>query len=148
MEKKVATKEKKETVKKERYVETVGRRKTSIVRVRLFPTKEKHGGKYDVVVNDVPFTKYFPLEKQRKMVVSPFVATEQMYRVTVHAKGGGVSSQADAIRLGIARAILSMHGETRGRLKGLGYLKRDPRMVERKKFGSRKARRPQQWRKR
>jgi len=144
----VVIKEKKEVAKKERYVETIGRRKTSVVRVRLFPTKEKYGGKYDITINDVPFIKYFSLEKQRKMIVSPFVATQQMYRVVVHAKGGGVSSQADAIRLGIARAILSMHPETRGRLKGLGYLKRDPRMVERKKFGSRKARRPQQWRKR
>lgn len=150
MEKKVVTKEKKEVVKKEkeRYTETVGRRKTSVVRVRLYQTKEKHGGKYDVVVNDVPFTKYFPIEKQRKTVVSPFMKTEEMYRVTAYAKGGGIFSQAEALRLGITRALVSLHPDTRSKLKALGYLKRDPRMVERKKFGSRKARRPQQWRKR
>ncbi len=151
MEKKThITKEKKDIIKKakEKYVEAVGRRKTSVVRVRLHTTKEKHQGKYDIVVNEVPFVDYFTLEKHRKIIVSPFIVTEYVYGATVLAKGGGISSQAEAIRLGISRALSSVHPEIRGKLKALGYLKRDPRMVERKKFGSRKARRPQQWRKR
>jgi small subunit ribosomal protein S9 len=132
----------------QKYVEAVGRRKTSVARVRLYPSvKEKKGG-WDVVVNERPLQKFFAIEKLQRVVVGPFDATGENISVTALVKGGGASSQAEAIRLGIARALIAITPAYRSKLKGLDYLKRDPRMVERKKFGSRKARRPQQWRKR
>jgi small subunit ribosomal protein S9 len=132
----------------QKYVEAVGRRKTSVARVRLYPNaKEKKGG-WDVVVNERPLQKFFAIEKLQRVVVGPFDATGENISVTALVKGGGASSQAEAIRLGIARALIAITPAYRSKLKGLDYLKRDPRMVERKKFGSRKARRPQQWRKR
>jgi small subunit ribosomal protein S9 len=129
-----------------KYVEAVGRRKTAVARVRLYIAPHKGG--FDVAVNEKPIQKYFPLEKHQKTVLAPFAATEENFPVTVQVRGGGVSAQAEAIRMGIARVLVSMKQEHRPRLKALEYLKRDSRMVERKKFGKRKARRPQQWRKR
>ncbi|MFA6407152.1 MAG: 30S ribosomal protein S9 [Candidatus Paceibacterota bacterium] len=128
-----------------RYFEAVGRRKTSIARVRI------HAGKpgTNVEVNDKKFAVYFPLEKHRRTVVSPFEGLSlKEYDVTAKVSGGGVSSQAEAVRLGVSRALILMNPIWRSRLKVLGFMKRDPRMVERKKPGLRKARRPQQWRKR
>lgn len=132
----------------QKYIEAVGRRKTSVARVRLYPSaKEKKGG-WDVVVNERPLQKFFAIEKLQRVVVGPFDATGENISVTALVRGGGASSQAEAIRLGIARALIAITPAYRSKLKGLDYLKRDPRMVERKKFGSRKSRRPQQWRKR
>jgi len=133
------------TGKTARYFEAVGRRKTAIARVRV------HAGKAGshVEVNDKKFAEYFPMEKHRNVVVAPFETLSlKEYDVTARVLGGGVGSQAEAIRLGIARALVLMNPIWRSRLKTLGFLKRDPRMVERKKPGLRKARRPQQWRKR
>lgn len=131
-----------------KYVEAVGRRKTSVARVRLYPGKAQKSGSWDITVNEKPFQKFFSVEKQQRILLAPFAATEENYPVTVLVKGGGVNSQAEAVRLGISRVLVAINPAYRGKLKALDFLKRDPRMVERKKFGSRKARRPQQWRKR
>lgn len=156
MVKKVAKTDKSEDVKiksaaapsHDRYIETVGRRKTAVARVRMFVSPSKKPGSYDVHVNGKPLSSYFPLARQHHLVMSPLLSSGKSHRIVARVKGGGVEAQAEAIRLGIARAIVAMNVELKSKLKALGYLKRDPRMVERKKFGSRKARRPQQWRKR
>lgn len=128
-----------------RYVAAVGRRKTAVARVWLTV-----GGKgTTVTVNGKPIARYFPLKKLQAVLTAPLAATSTSH-ATVHAKvaGGGISAQAEAVRLAIARALVAHDAANRPRLKALGFLKRDPRMVERKKPGLRKARRPQQWRKR
>lgn len=132
---------------KEKYIEAIGRRKTAIARVRVYASEPKKGS-YSIEINGISFEKYFPSAKHRIMVCAPFASIESSYTTTVLAKGGGVGAQAEAVRLGIARALIETLPEFRTKFKSLGYLRRDPRMVERKKFGSRKARRPQQWRKR
>lgn len=132
-------------VKKEKYFEAVGRRKTAVARVRIFGTSGTHG----IVVNEKHLDKYFPLKKQQSIAEAPFAALSvKPYHTTVKVHGGGLSAQAEAVRLGVARALIILDPASRPKLKALGFLRRDPRMVERKKFGSRKARRPQQWRKR
>ena len=135
-------------LKKDKYFEAVGRRKTAVARVRLFPDKGA-SGLVDVTVNNKHLPAYFPLKKLQNVVRSPFEALSlKEYRVTAQVKGGGINAQAEAIRLGIARTLVVLNSIWRPRLKAPGYLRRDPRMVERKKYGLRKARRPQQWRKR
>lgn len=134
------------TPKGTKYIEAVGRRKTAVARVRLYTGKTE---KNEVTVNEKDFSKYFGTEKLRKTVIDPFLALSlDTYRVTAKVVGGGTSSQAEAIRLGISRILIQMNPIWRPNLKTLGFLKRDPRMVERKHPGLRKARRPQQWRKR
>lgn len=133
--------------KKERYFEAVGRRKTAVARVRV--SQMHHGAKDIVVVNGKALQVYFTLPKHQQVVMAPFSTLSlKEYVVSAKVEGGGVPSQAEAVRLGIARALILINAIWRSKLKALGYLKRDPRMVESKKFGSRKARRPQQWRKR
>lgn len=132
---------------KSEYIEAVGRRKTSIARVRVYIGEAKKGS-YNIEVNGISFEKYFPISRQRVVVCAPFATFDLSFRTTVVVSGGGMNSQSEAVRLGIARVLVKHAPEYRSKLKALGYLKRDPRMVERKKFGSRKARRPQQWRKR
>ncbi len=137
----------KKTTSKEKYTEAIGRRKTATARVRLTP--KKSAKEIEVIVNGKEITKYFPVKKNQDTVHAPFKAlalTEYVGHVIV--SGGGMNAQAEAIRLGFARALVAIDPSWRSALKTLGFLKRDPRMVERKKFGSRKARRPQQWRKR
>ncbi len=128
------------------YVEGIGRRKTATARVRLTPAKET-----TVVVNDKQLTDYFSALALQKNVMSvlgtPDAGIED-YTITAHVNGGGISSQAEAIRLGIARALVKEKAERRSPLKLLGFLKRDPRSVERKKFGLRKARKRPAWSKR
>ena len=135
-------------VAKGKYKEAIGRRKTAIARVRFYTGEKKETKSFDIEVNGKKFTEFFPLPRQQKNVLAAFVATGENYPVTVQVKGGGIMAQAEAVRLGASRILVSMNEDYRGKLKQLGYLTRDPRMVERKKFGSRKARRPQQWRKR
>ena len=129
---------------KERYFEAVGRRKTAVARVRIYPTIKKN----EIEINNRPLNRYFPLRKEHSIVNAPFDVLGSHLRATVVVKGGGLNAQAEAVRLAIARALTMIEPELRPRLKILGFLRRDPRMVERKKYGSRKARRPQQWRKR
>lgn len=128
------------------YVEGIGRRKTATARVRLTPAKET-----TIVVNDKPLNEYFTalaLQKDVTSVLETKDAGIQDYTITAHVNGGGISAQAEAIRLGIARALVKEKAERRSPLKLLGFLKRDPRSVERKKFGLRKARKRPAWSKR
>ena len=130
----------------EQYTEGIGRRKRSSARVRLTPAT-----KTTVVINDKPLGEYFRTEAHQKDVMSVLETKEAGigdYTITVKVFGGGLSAQAEAVRLGIARSLVAEKQERRGILKPLGFLKRDPRSVERKKFGLRKARRAPQWSKR
>lgn len=132
-----------ETTKK--YIETVGRRKTSVARARLTPA-----GKSSMSVNDKPVNDYFTVAEQREIVTEAVAASklEQKFDITVMVKGGGVNSQAEAIRHAIARALIAFDQTLRKDLKKAGYLKRDPRAKERRKFGLKKARKAPQWSKR
>ncbi len=131
--------------KTDRYFEAVGRRKTAVARVRLY-TK----GDMAVVVNDRPYEAYFPTMELQRIVDDPLkkMKSEGRFRISIKAKGGGVHAQAEACRLGISRALTVFNPEFRKRLKRAGFLRRDPRAVERKKFGLKKARRAPQWQKR
>ena len=121
-----------------------GRRKRSVARVFLRP------GKGDIKVNDRPFENYFPTESSRALVRQPLAATETMdkFDLLILADGGGVIGQAGAARLGIARALVEFNAELRSRLKKLGFLTRDPRAHERKKYGQKGARKRFQFSKR
>jgi len=134
------------TASKDKYIEGIGRRKTATCRVRLTPAKET-----TVVVNGKKLEDYFKHQAQIDTVMSVLGTEEagiENYEVTVKISGSGLSAQADAIKLGIARALVKEKQERRSILKPLGFLKRDPRSVERKKFGLLKARRRPQWSKR
>ncbi len=136
-------KEKKE--KTSRYFEAVGRRKTSVSRVRLWED-EKSG----IIVNGKDFLSYFPTIGLRHLAEGPLKETEFFKKVRIEAKikGGGISSQAGALAHGIARALEKFQPTLRKPLKHAGFLKRDPRMKERRKFGLKKARKAKQWSKR
>ena len=134
------------TASKDKYIEGIGRRKTATARVRLTPAKET-----TIVVNDKPLEEYFPYEHQRAAVMAVLKNDEAGvgdYTITVLVKGSGLSAQAEAIQLGIARALVKEKADRRTTLKKEGYLKRDPRSVERKKFGLKKARKRPAWSKR
>jgi small subunit ribosomal protein S9 len=107
-------------------------------------------GQGNITINDRDIKVYFPNEVLQTIVVQPFATLEAMgkYDVTVNVKGGGTSGQAEAIRLAITKALIDENAETRPALKKEGFITRDPRMVERKKFGKRKARRSFQFSKR
>ena len=122
----------------------VGRRKTSVARVALKP------GSGNITVNDSPFEKYFPVETLRSEVLLPLVVTDSMgkYDVTVTVKGGGTAGQAGAMKLGLSRALVFISEESRAQLRANGLMTRDPRMVERKKYGQKKARKRFQFSKR
>ncbi|MFA5173332.1 MAG: 30S ribosomal protein S9 [Candidatus Paceibacterota bacterium] len=136
-------KEVKKTKVSGKYFAGVGRRKTSVARVRIFSGS-------DISVNSRSLEKYFPLKKFQKIVSDPLKLTGLFGKLgmSVLVKGGGPSSQAEAVRHGLSRALILKDPELRKNLKAAGFLKRDPRMVERKKFGLKKARRAPQWRKR
>jgi small subunit ribosomal protein S9 len=121
-----------------------GRRKTSVARIFLRP------GKGEIKVNGRTFENYFPTESSRAVVRQPLAATETTDRfdVLILADGGGVAGQAGAARLGIARALVEFNAELRSRLKKLGFLTRDPRKHERKKYGQKGARKRFQFSKR
>ena len=131
--------------KSDRYFEAVGRRKTAVARVRLY-TK----GDMAMIVNDRPYEAYFPTMELQRIVDDPLrkMKSEGRFRVSIKVKGGGVHAQAEAARLGISRALTVFNPEFRRRLKRAGFLTRDARAVERKKFGLKKARRAPQWAKR
>jgi len=127
----------------ERYHGT-GRRKSSVARVYLTP------GKGNIIINKRSLDEYFGLETLKVIVKQPLVATEtaDRYDILVNVKGGGYTGQAGAIRHGIARALLTVDADFRPTLKKAGYLTRDPRMKERKKYGLKAARRAPQFSKR
>lgn len=121
-----------------------GRRKKSIARVRLV------AGEGQVVINNRSLTEYFGKQTLEMIVKQPLVLTktEGRFNVLVRVEGGGISGQAGAIRMGIARALIKADGEMRPTLKRAGFLTRDPRMKERKKYGLKGARRAPQFSKR
>ena len=128
---------------KAKYFEGVGRRKTSIARVRI------SGGENKFVVNGESPKNYFKVERYEKSALSPLkVLKSEKLSVSAKVGGGGLMAQSEAIRLGLSRALTIFKPELRKELKIMGYLRRDPRMVERKKFGLKKARRAPQWKKR
>ncbi|PIP27249.1 MAG: 30S ribosomal protein S9 [Candidatus Moranbacteria bacterium CG23_combo_of_CG06-09_8_20_14_all_39_10] len=139
------TKETKEFVGK--YFYAVGKRKTSIAQVRLYPVDKADKG---IVVNGKPVKTYFTIERHSDTLKAPLVAAglEGKFDISVKVVGGGITGQAEAVRLGVARALI-IHDETLKKLlKDLGYLTRNARVVERKKPGRKKARRSPQWAKR
>lgn len=128
----------------DRYFEGIGRRKTSHARVRIYT---KGTG---ITINGKPCEIYFPTETLQRIVDSPLIkmkSVEKM-RVTALVQGGGIHSQAEAIRHGISRALVFFNGDFRKRLKRAGYLKRDSRMKETRKYGLKKARKAPRWSKR
>lgn len=141
----VAKKTEEPKIKKEKYFEGVGRRKTAVARVRLFPQKEK-----SFLINGKPLEEYFPTIELQQAVYAPLNLMDclEQFKVSVKVKGGGTVSQAEAVRHGVARALVLFNPDFRKKLKKAGYLKRDPRMRERKKFGLKRARRAPQWSKR
>lgn len=139
----VKTKTKKST--SSRYVEAVGRRKTAVARVRVFPASK--GG---FLVNQKTLEQYFPTLEARYAAAAPFAVLSKSpaYRVEIRVSGGGISAQAGAIAHGLARALVKEDAARRPLLKQQQLLRRDPRMKERRKFGLKKARKAPQWSKR
>lgn len=125
-------------------INTIGRRKTSIARVYVKP------GKGDIIINDRELKEYFLSEIHQTLVKQALSALklETSYDVTANVEGGGVTGQAEAVRLGIARALVEINPENKPTLRKEGFMTRDSRMVERKKPGRRKARRKFQFSKR
>ena len=123
----------------------VGRRKKAIARVRVIP-----GGDNGIVVNKLSLDEYFKTDAQKFIVKQPLVLTntESRYDIVVNVKGGGLTGQAGAVRHGIARALCEADETLRPELKKAGFLTRDPRMKERKKYGLHKARKAPQFSKR
>ena len=134
------------STKKEQYYEGVGRRKTSVSRVRI--TKVSKGA--GIIVNDKTVEEFFNTEELRSAVVAPLEATslQKEFSISVKVNGGGQRGQAEATQLGLSRALVKFNGEVQKTLRDLDYLKRDPRQKERKKPGLKKARRSPQWSKR
>ena len=128
-----------------KYIEAVGRRKTSTARVRI-----TESSKESVVINDKDVPTYFPTLDLQNIIAEAIEKSKVAGKFIITAKvvGGGIHSQAEAVRHGLSRAIVKFDEETRKRLKKLGFLKRDPRMKERRKFGLKKARKAPQWSKR
>lgn len=127
-----------------KYLEAVGRRKAAIARVRIL------SGKPGLIINEKNLEDYFSLNQQKNKVLEPLKKTglENKFFVSIKVKGGGGTGQAEAIRLGISRCLIKFDPNLRSILKGFGFLTRDARVVERKKYGLKKARRAPQWQKR
>ncbi len=132
--------------KVKKYFEAVGRRKTSVARVRI--TEEKKDNK--IIINGKDKTEYLNTPEFVEIVTSPLRATgtEESVSISIKTTGGGIRGQAEAIRLGISRALIKLNEDFNQTLRDLDYLKRDPRKKERKKPGLKKARRSPQWAKR
>jgi small subunit ribosomal protein S9 len=132
---------------KGKYIEAIGRRKTSTARVRISESTKAH-----FIVNGKDAKEYFKTEGERRLILDPMIkglpSGSKKWSVEVHVSGGGVHSQAEAVRHGLSRALVSSDIALRGELKKLGFLKRDPRAKERRKFGLKKARKAPQWSKR
>lgn len=139
------TKPKKATKNTAEYFYAAGKRKTSVARVKLYSS-----GKGDIVVNEKPATEYFTLMTNIGVVKSPLKLTgnNKKFDIQIKVVGGGISSQAEAARHGIARALLEFDPELRSTLKKAGFLTRDSRTKERKKPGLKRARRAPQFSKR
>ena len=129
---------------KKNIIWTTGRRKTSVSRVRMF------AGSGTITINERTLEDYFPRPTSRMRILEPFEVTETtgQYDVLASVEGGGIAAQADAVRLGISRALISANETARPVLRKGGMLTRDPREVERKKYGRHKARKRPQYSKR
>ncbi|MFY0689566.1 MAG: 30S ribosomal protein S9 [Cyclobacteriaceae bacterium] len=125
-------------------INTIGRRKTSVARIYM------KSGKGEITINSRPLSSYFPSEVLQIIVKQPLSKVEQdgNFDFNINVVGGGLTGQAEAIRLGISRALVQLDPEHKPALKSEGFMTRDSRMVERKKFGRRKARRRFQFSKR
>jgi len=141
---KAKPKAKTKSKEEDRYIEAVGRRKTATARVRVW-TKGK-----GFVVNGMDMKEYFPTYDLQTIITSPIdmLNIEEKFKISVLVKGSGKIAQSVAVRHGLSRVLIKINPELRKRLKKAGYLKRDPRMRERKKFGLRRARKSTQWSKR
>ena len=129
----------------ERYIEGIGRRKAAVARVRLTPAT-----KNSFSINEKSLAEYFPTAALQQTAEDALNALtdKKTYSISVHVSGGGKNAQAESMRLGIARALVKENELVRKELKTRGFLKRDPRIKERKKFGLKKARKAAQWSKR
>jgi len=127
-----------------KYIEAIGRRKEATARVRLQEDKPQ------IFINNKNLAEYFPLLNLQQKVLEPFSKTniENKYLISVKVKGGGLTGQAEAIRLGISRALVKIDNNLKPILKKFNLLTRDSRVVERKKYGFKKARKRPQWAKR
>jgi small subunit ribosomal protein S9 len=128
-----------------KFWEAIGRRKTAVARIRLFTRGDK-----EILVNEKPYQQYFTGIELWEIIASPLnkMKSVERFRVLARVKGGGLHAQAEAIRHGISRALTKFNPDFRKKLKKSGFLTRDPRMRERKKFGLKRARRAPQWAKR
>jgi len=137
--------------KKTKYYEAVGRRKTAVARVRLYtsnPSESVLEG--NLTINNKPYKEFFPGLELQNIIEASLKRLKALnrFRATIKVKGGGLKGQAEAIRHGLARTLVLFDSNFRKKLKKEGYLTRDPRRKERKKFGLKKARRAPQWSKR
>ena len=127
------------------YHEAVGRRKTAVARVRIWPSD----GRQEITVNDKDFALYFPMKELQDVFLEPLNKSEtKSYKISIKVFGGGLRAQAYAVRHGLSRALILVSPESKAILKAFGFLTRDPRMKERKKPGLKGARRAPQWSKR
>lgn len=133
------------TTTPKKYFRAIGRRKTSTAVVKIFPSATN-----SVSVNGKKASEYFPTEELQKIIHDPITKTKitEKYEIVITTKGGGIHSQAEAVRHGIARILADQDEEVKSKVKKLGFLKRDPRAKERRKFGLKKARKAPQWSKR
>ena len=136
---------KKPIKKPARYLEAIGRRKTALARVRLWTRGEK-----EFLINNKPYQDYFPGAELQEVAAASLKKMKCLdrFRILVRVRGGGISGQAEAVRHGTARILTLFNPDFQKRLRRVGYLTRDSRMRERKKFGLKRARRAPQWAKR
>ena len=133
------------TTKINKYCEAVGRRKTAVSRIRLWPSDSKQ----EIIVNNKNYSDYFPGKEMQDVLLEPIVKGGiKNYKISIKVFGGGLRAQAYAARHGLSRVIILAHPESKTILKTFGFLTRDPRMKERKKPGLKGARRAPQWSKR
>jgi small subunit ribosomal protein S9 len=143
--KEIAQAIKENTGKSDRYFQAIGRRKTAVARIRLYTKGDK-----EFIVNDKDYQQYFVMPEDQENAIASMKKMKCLdkFRVTIVVKGGGHAAQAEAIRHGTARVLVDFNNNFRKRLRKAGFLTRDPRMRERKKFGRKRARKSPQWSKR
>jgi small subunit ribosomal protein S9 len=131
---------------KDKYYEAIGRRKSATARVRLFSNKNKG----EITINEKPLSVYLPIQELQESVKAPLKKTsmEKEFYISSKVAGGGLRAQAEAIRLGVSRALVKFQSDLRGVLKADKFLSRDARKKERRKPGLKKARKAPQWSKR
>ncbi|MCS7183963.1 MAG: 30S ribosomal protein S9 [Patescibacteria group bacterium] len=139
------------SIGKNKYIEAIGRRKRAVARVRIFDNLDsKNKDQFEIIVNNKPYENYFQVINLKKIADTPLrkLRIFGIYKIIAKVQGGGLRGQADALKLGIARALVKINSEWKLKLKKSGLLTRDPRKKERKKYGLKKARKAPQWHKR